>query len=455
MLLCSVADSNALMAVSTHNEMMLPTGHLTLLGPVGSLRARSLLDSNSERSYITEEYAEKLKLIPVGSEKFFLHRFEEASPQLRKFNVVEFEAKAKHGRAVKFNALIVPQITGKAPDTPSNKVRKMLSNPAEHPGGPKQIGVLFCFADMVKIVNGGFRRIKNCLSSLSTIFGEIPVSDSPTKVMSKNSLLINIEKFWDLEHIGIIPEEESATKPNETSEQCVENFLKTVSFDGKMYSTTLNLDPHKVEYLSNNYQSAKKQLLNLLKSFEEKLELDDRYVEQMEVFFENNFAKLLPPGQEPKYFMPHFPVMNESKETYKVRPVFNASSKMKGQLSLNEVIIDVPNVLPTPVEVLTKFRTHTVALSGDITKAYLTVGIHESLRNYQCFLWTRDKNPTNIKTYRMSRNCFGLKDAQFSVITVIRNHATKYKASNPGAFKAITGDLYMDDLISGGNQLKK
>ena len=131
----------------------------------------------------------------------------------------------------------------------------------------------------------------------------------------------------------------------------------------------------------------------------------------MKVFFENMFAELLSQVQESKNFMPHFPVINESKETYKVRPVFSASSEVKGQLSLNEVIIYVPNSLPTPVEVLTKFRTHTVALSSDITEAYLTVGVHESFRNYQCFLWARDKNPVNIKIYRMSRNCSGVKDA--------------------------------------------
>ena len=55
----------------------------------------------------------------------------------------------------------------------------------------------------------------------------------------------------------------------------------------------------------------------------------------------------------------------------------------------------------------------------------------------------------------MTRNCFGVKDAQFNVKAVIRNHAVQFKTSHPGAFRAITEDLYMDDLISGGETISE
>ena len=371
-LLCTIGNSTCgLAVVGDSREIMLPTGHLTLLGPAESQRVRFLLDSGSERSYITEEYAERLKLKIVGSEKFLLHRFGETSPKLKRYEVAEFKTKVKEGQTLKFNALIVPQISGRAPDALSDDLRKLLTEPADHPGGPRQLGLLFCFADMVKIVKGGFNQVARGVAVLDTVFEEIPVGGDSPGGNHRTSLLVNLEKFWDLEHAGILPGELS--KSIEIPQNFVQEFLKKITFDGVMYSSILNLNLEKVEFLSNNYHSAKRQLQNLIKFFESKVELGNLYSEQMEVFFENNFAELLPPNQVPKYFMPHFPVVNESKESYEVRPVFNAFSKMKGQLSLNEVIVDVPNLLPTPVEVLSKFRTHTFALSGDITKAYMTV----------------------------------------------------------------------------------
>ena len=85
----------------------------------------------------------------------------------------------------------------------------------------------------------------------------------------------------------------------------------------------------------------------------------------------------------------------------------------------------------------------------------MTVGIKKEFRNYQCFLWARDGKLANLETYRMNRNCFGVKYAQFNVIAVIRMHASKYMNSNPLAAKAIAEDQYMDDLITGADSLKE
>ena len=259
--------------------------------------------------------------------------------------------------------------------------------------------------------------------------------------------LMNIEKFWELEHIGILPSE--LQKREICEEGFLPEFLESVTFADGRYSTILNIDSSKRDFLADNYQMARKQFEGLMKLFGQKPSLGAEYVKQIEVFFDNQFAEPLPKGEKPKYLMPHFPVVQESKTSYKVRPVFNASSRRKGQLSLNDIILDVPNLLPTSVEVLLKFRLHNVGLVGDITKAYMTVGIDEKYRNYLCFLWSASRRMEDAKVYRMNRNCFGVKDAQFNVIAVIRHHAAKFSASDSEAAKSISEDLYMDDLITG------
>ena len=222
-----------------------------------------------------------------------------------------------------------------------------------------------------------------------------------------------------------------------------------------MYSTIINLDLAKTSSLSDNYRLAKKQLDSLMGSLSKNADLKDHYTREIDVFLENNSAERIPNGERPRYYMPHFPVVNESEASYKVRPVFNASSHMKGQLSLNDCIFDMPNLLPTSVEMLLKFREHRVGLIGDIRKAYMTVGIHPEFRNYLCFLWFSDDKLKKPATFRMTRNCFGVKDAQFNTIAVIREQAKLFQNTKSLGSEALIHNCYCDDLVSGGNSIEE
>ncbi|XP_003742241.1 uncharacterized protein LOC100902447 [Galendromus occidentalis] len=444
---------SAVVAQSNQAETLAAVGHLMLLGPDGSQRVRFLLDSGANTTFITEEYAELLNLEVVGSDKFLLHRFGEQVSQSSECRIVRFGVLTSDNRALQFTALVVPEISNLEPKPLSGEIRARLQNPSDHPKGPRKLGILFSFSDMVQIIKGGFKKLTESVSYLDTIFGQVPVSENKPASDSGAAFPVNIEKFWELEHIGILPEEH--TVDGKISETFIQDFLKTVEFKDGMYSTILNLDSRKLEYLTDNFPAAKQQAHKLLKSLDQKPSLREEYIKQMNVFFDSGYAEPVPLGEKPRYFMPHFPVVNESKVSYKVRPVFNASSKMKGQLSLNDVILEVPNLLPTSVEMLSKFRVREIAFVGDITKAYLTIGVKPEMRNFQCFLWSRNGDASNLKVYRMNRNCFGVKDAQFNVISVIRMHANNFQNSHPGASKALMEDLYMDDLVTGADSIEE
>ena len=69
--------------------------------------------------------------------------------------------------------------------------------------------------------------------------------------------------------------------------------------------------------------------------------------------------------------MPHHLVVRQDKETTKVRVVYDCSSKMAGNVSLNECL-EVPEPLYADLlAVLINFRVHKVAIIGDIEKAFL------------------------------------------------------------------------------------
>ena len=151
------------------------------------------------------------------------------------------------------------------------------------------------------------------------------------------------------------------------------------------YETILNVDELKVKNLASNYILALRQAKILVQKFQKDEDLRKAYVNEIQVSLDSGFAEKLPQGEKPSYFMPHFPVVKLARTTTKVRPVLSASSHAKNALSLNDCIKDCPNLLPTTIETLIKFRSYPVAVTGDISKACLCIGIQEDFRSYPCF----------------------------------------------------------------------
>ena len=71
-------------------------------------------------------------------------------------------------------------------------------------------------------------------------------------------------------------------------------------------------------------------------------------------------------NKELVHYLPHHPVVREDKETTKVRVVFDASSNMKTQPSLNDVLHSGPCLLPFLQEILLRFRIGKIGLAADI-----------------------------------------------------------------------------------------
>lgn len=88
------------------------------------------------------------------------------------------------------------------------------------------------------------------------------------------------------------------------------------------------------------------------------------------------------PGES--HYLPHHPVVNESKNTTKVRIVFDASAKSEGP-SLNECLHKGPQLTPLIFDIFLRFRTFLVAMTADIEKAFLQVSVEEHDRNLLSF----------------------------------------------------------------------
>ena len=99
------------------------------------------------------------------------------------------------------------------------------------------------------------------------------------------------------------------------------------------------------------------------------------------------YCQLFAPGKlgENNYIQ-HHSVIRDDKITAKIHVVFNASGRDNGP-SLNEVLFKWPHLTPLLYNIPLRFRSHVVALTSSIEKAFLQINVNENDGDYLRFLW--------------------------------------------------------------------
>ena len=152
----------------------------------------------------------------------------------------------------------------------------------------------------------------------------------------------------------------------------------------------------------------------------------------------------LPP---PVYYMPHRPVVKESSLATKVRPVFDTSAKGYNGVSLNDCLETGPSLLPDLPGILIRFRRWKVALSADVSKAFLQIQVCQQDQDVHRFLWN-DKGVVRVmKFVRLPLS--GNKSSPFLLNAVVKHHLANYSPSQ--LVHELQQNLYVDDWLSGGD----
>ncbi len=188
------------------------------------------------------------------------------------------------------------------------------------------------------------------------------------------------------------------------------------------------------------------------KMSEEKYEEKTKAYEQ---FFENRFAEFVPTEEIEKSdfqirYHDSFPVW-ENRNT-KCRIVFNPSSEDSEKNSLNKCLWPGPMLLPEMLSLLIRFRKHKIALTTDISRMFLRVGVIKQHRDLLRFVFTRRKNGP-IQHARLTSLGFGLVCGPFVSMFLCHETARKMKQTHSLGSAAILSSLYMDDLMSGQESL--
>ncbi|VDI25885.1 Hypothetical predicted protein [Mytilus galloprovincialis] len=130
------------------------------------------------------------------------------------------------------------------------------------------------------------------------------------------------------------------------------------------------------------------------------------------------------------HYIPHHPVKKkDSVTTPPIRIVYDCSCKQTpDSASLNDCLLNVPPKLNEVTAILLRFRLNKYAVSTDIEKAFLNVGLDIEDRDVTRFFWLSKPTDPNsdLTTYRFKSVLFGATCSPFILNAVLSKHLNNH-----------------------------
>ena len=254
----------------------------------------------------------------------------------------------------------------------------------------------------------------------------------------------SIQQLWVLESVGI--KESPLTDENQLM---IERFNDTLVYKNSQYFVEL---PWKIPcpQLLDNFKVAKAHLLqnykkllnsNLLSTYDNIIrEQKDRgFIEEVSEGFSDNFNC---------HYLTHRGVSREDSLTTKLRIVYNCGLKGKNNISLNDCLIEGPNLVNDLIKILLRFRLDRYAILGDISKAFLHINLKLDYdKNFLRFLWYKDPNcpEKGLVTFRFKVLLFGANCSPSILALTLQNHLSRFPDSF--ALEFLKNSFYVDNLM--------
>ncbi|GFW72419.1 reverse transcriptase domain-containing protein [Trichonephila clavipes] len=396
---------------------------------------RLLLDNGSMRSFITREISRQLKLPVVRKETLSVYSFGAKQATEKTYNVVKviIENRDEPTLNIEIEALETDQITATNIPVPSNNISKInkqlkglkLADCYEFRNN--KIVILVGADYYYGVVLNRIKRLNDKLVATETLFGwcilgktEMTNTILGMKIVVGEKLISDdLTKFWELENLGI---EANATE-NISDDVTLKEFESGISFSDNRYSVRLPWKPGMKEQLQDNRTVALKRFRGLQSKFLNDPFLFNEYRAVLEEHkSENIIESVTNELKEDKtiFYLPHTAVIREDKTTI-------------------------------------KFRENRVAFTADIKQAFLQIQLDEEDRDVTRFLW--NENPDGpeelIQNYRMTRMLFGVSSSPFLLAATIKHHLKRYVEKFPETCEMLNNSLYVDDLISGRENVEQ
>lgn len=158
-----------------------------------------------------------------------------------------------------------------------------------------------------------------------------------------------------------------------------------------------------------------------------------------------------PEVRAPHYYIPHFSVTNENSTTTRTRVVFDASCRTENDISLNELLMVGPKLQDDLFIHLLRFRLHKFVLTGDVSKMYRQILVHQDDRKFQYILWKDPHTDKNCRTYELNTVTYGTASAPFHAVRCMQELARIDGDDLPLGRHVLLNNFYVDDMLTGAD----
>ena len=461
-----------LASTTTHTNTLMQAALVTASGPTTRCQTRILIDTGSQKTFITQCLKNKLQLIAAQNEILDITTFGSTTKGPPKsYEVVTLTLNAVN-KDVKITALVTPIICPPLSSTQHTEIpvefKALAFADPLNAEGDRTIDILIGNDHYAQIILGNTKKSQDerWMATQSKfgwlLSGPVPNNESSTETTlstlcqmidaqptRNDDLNETLTKFWS---ISKIPEECNVTEVTAVQK----HFQETIEFNkvtGR-YNVRLPWKDSK-QNLPTNFTLARKRLSNLQHTLKGKHpELIYKYNDQLLDQLKRGFIEqVLDPNihQGVMHYMPHFPVFKENNTTA-MRIVYDASAKISSKaLSLNDCLHTGPNLIQRLQNMLLAFRSHKIAFTADIEKAFLQIELSTQDRDATRFLWLKDvdksaNNPDNLVVYRFCHVLFGAAPSPYLLNATIQHHLTK---QDDWISEDLQRSIYMDNVVTG------
>ena len=446
------------------NQVLLSTATIMVACKNTLVKARVLLDSGSQVSFITNAFCDRIGLKRYKATLPIYGINNSKSISEHKCDVKIFSRVNAFKSAL--TCYVLPEITSYTPSFQVNASE--LSIPRDVPLAdpefctPAQVDMLIggeLFWDIVR--NGKIELGRNKPILKETLFGWIIAGQIglqrdnftiQSNVCTKFEINDQVQRFWEIEECDLI-------KPlSEEEALCEQHFQTTTtrSDDGKfIVKMPLKQNP---KALGESRNQAEWRLLALERRFQRNPELAQRYKEFMQEYEEMGHMTLVSEESAeddgtPTYYTPHHAVLREESKTTKLRAVFDASAATTTGLSLNQIQCVGPIVQDDLISIILRYRLYNIVISADVAKMYRMVLIHPEHRKLQRILWRNDSKD-EIKTYELATVTYGQASSSYLATRCLIEVANDCQETQPRVAEVIRRDFYVDDLLTGADTIE-
>ncbi|KAL0164586.1 hypothetical protein M9458_040339, partial [Cirrhinus mrigala] len=192
-----------------------------------------------------------------------------------------------------------------------------------------------------------------------------------------------------------------------------------------------------------------------LNSLKRKFSRNAGFFQEYKVFMDNilkkGYAVRIPKEQLIRsdgrvWFIPHHGVYHPKKR--KLRVVFDCAATYQG-VSLNDQLLQGPDLTNTLIGVLLRFRQESVAMMADIESMFYQVRIPDTDADMLRFLWWPGGNlNVEAEEYRMCVHLFGATSSPSCASYALRRTAEDAASkSTPEATQTVLKNFYVDDCL--------